>query len=493
MTASVIQKLSSSAIGSNSNHSTSSTSSSKRFGNVVSITVRKDDPKNKNKKAGIKLKQDSKGKVKVKNVASNGLFGDTELEVGDIILSVNRKKLSDTEDPDEIMKWVHKYTTITVAVRKASSSSSSSESSVESSSVASTVASTPEKKNKKKKKKTKRSSASKEGEVDKTNETVTFTAEKRKNVDHAGLVFEIRNKDQLFVKDILPTSIFAKASATSDEGIELEIGDRILCVNEMNFRQFADVEYAYQIIRKSKVMVTLVVEKLAQKLKKKKNKKPPKRGSTRDWDKISKSSLRSVSTISTYKNDDIDDNSSIMSDSVMDDNDEFCIDDSKFITNSSRYDFEIESDFKIERYKPVKITVPKPHKFACSTTTVGLKFSMVKTLANDVLNSVEEDEEGVCNSGRTTSWVSVSKIDDDSFFSNTPLKIGDKVISINDTNLRESVIGDGQTHCIDTGLAYDACLKAKEFITMVVLKQDETFFEKSFCFDNSNTNLEWKY
>merc|ERR1711907_591639 len=139
-------------------------------------------------------KQDSNGKVKVKNVASNGLFGDTE-------------------DPDEIMKWVHKYTTITVAVRKASSSSSSSESSVESSSVASTVASTPEKK-KKKKKKTKRSSASKEGGVDKTNETVTFTAEKRKNVDHAGLVFEIRNKDQLFVKDILPTSIFAKASAT---------------------------------------------------------------------------------------------------------------------------------------------------------------------------------------------------------------------------------------------------------------------------------------
>merc|ERR1712048_784424 len=126
--------------------------------------------------------------------------GDTELEVGDIILSVNRKKLSDTEDPDEIMKWVHKYTTITVAVRKASSSSSSSESSVESSSVASTVASTPEKK-KKKKKKTKRSSASKKGEVDKTNENVTFTAEKRKKISDAGLtieidaglIFEIRN------------------------------------------------------------------------------------------------------------------------------------------------------------------------------------------------------------------------------------------------------------------------------------------------------------
>merc|ERR1712187_96324 len=180
MTASILDKLSSSAIGPNSNHSASSTSSNK-YGSFVSITVRKDDPQNKNRKAGIKLQQDSKGRVKVKNVASNGLFGDTELEVGDIILSVNRKRLSDTEDPDEIMKWVHKYTTITVSVRKASSSSSSSESSVESSS-------NPEKK-KKKKKKTKRSSASKKGEVDKTNENVTFTAEKRKNIDDAGLIF----------------------------------------------------------------------------------------------------------------------------------------------------------------------------------------------------------------------------------------------------------------------------------------------------------------
>merc|ERR1712224_242354 len=162
-------------------------------------------------------------------------------------------------------KIVHKYTTITVSVRKPSLFSCSSESSVESSSVASTVASAPEKK---KKKKTKRSSASKKGEEKKKN--VTFTAEKRKNVDHAGLVFEIRNKDQLFVKDILPTSIFTNVSSTRDESFTLEIGDRILCVNDMNFRQFADVEYAYRIIRKSKIMVTLVVEKQAQKLKKKK-------------------------------------------------------------------------------------------------------------------------------------------------------------------------------------------------------------------------------
>merc|ERR1740133_942381 len=85
------------------------------LGNLVSITVRKDNPK---AKAGIKLIQDRNGQVTVKNIASNGLFGNTELEVGDIILSVNRKRLSDGEGPDLLMKWVHKYNTISISVRK---------------------------------------------------------------------------------------------------------------------------------------------------------------------------------------------------------------------------------------------------------------------------------------------------------------------------------------------------------------------------------------
>merc|ERR1712187_555581 len=153
MTASILDKLSSSAIGPNSNHSASSTSSNK-YGSFVSITVRKDDPQNKNRKAGIKLQQDSKGRVKVKNVASNGLFGDTDLEVGDIILSVNRRRLSDGEGPDELMKWVHKYNTITVSVRKPSPTSESS--SLETSSVPSTSG-----KKKKKKKKTNNETAAK--------------------------------------------------------------------------------------------------------------------------------------------------------------------------------------------------------------------------------------------------------------------------------------------------------------------------------------------
>jgi hypothetical protein len=76
-----------SSIGNNiSTHSASSCYSQGdgSKGNLVSITVRKDIilANNPKAKTGIKLVQDSNGQVTVKNIASNGLFGDTELEVG---------------------------------------------------------------------------------------------------------------------------------------------------------------------------------------------------------------------------------------------------------------------------------------------------------------------------------------------------------------------------------------------------------------------------
>merc|ERR1712241_527974 len=125
---------------------------------------------------------------------------------------------------------------------------------------------------------------------------VTITAEKhaiaeidgtKNKNENVGLVLEIRNKDQLVVKDILPTSIFAASEATCNENVELNIGDRILCINDMSFRQFADVEYAYQILNKAKIVITLVVEKQ----KKKKKKKQKSTSSTSE--KIPKSSYSS--------------------------------------------------------------------------------------------------------------------------------------------------------------------------------------------------------
>mmetsp|Transcript_5952 Transcript_5952/g.12514 ORF Transcript_5952/g.12514 Transcript_5952/m.12514 type:complete len:152 (-) Transcript_5952:93-548(-) len=94
--------------------STSSSKGSAR-GNIVSITVRKDDPK---AKAGIQLEQDSEGTVTVTNIAKNGLFGDSDLEIGDIMLSVNKIRLSQGDGPEILMNAVHKNKTISISVRK---------------------------------------------------------------------------------------------------------------------------------------------------------------------------------------------------------------------------------------------------------------------------------------------------------------------------------------------------------------------------------------
>ena len=326
-----------------------------------------------------------------------------------------------------------------------------------------------------------------------------------------------------------------------DTTTTLNIGDRILCINDMNFRQFADLEYAYRIIRRSKIMITLVVEKQPsddrEKKKTKNKKKTPSLPSTMTTRTISSSTITPVqSSFSLTINNDDDDTISISSiddsthsngkiaapsvkkkktttkkktkknkrrdhnnnllSSLSNDNDN---NNNLLMTNSSRYNFEVESDFKIEKYKPMTITVPKPHRFACSTDTIGIKFSLIKTMIGDVLNDVEEDgnEFVLCNgtTRKTTSWIAVTCIDKDSFFADTPLCVGDKIISINDTDLRESVanISINNNHFVDTRKAYQACLQAKEFISMVVLKQDANYFEKSFLFDTSVTNLEWKY
>lgn len=115
--ASAMAKTSCSSLQSNdsaqSNDSHNSTSS---YGSLSCITVRKEDP---SAKAGIQMKQDSNGQVTVTKIASNGLFAKTDLAVGDIVLGVNKKRLSKGEGPEVLMNIVHKYTTISIAVKKA--------------------------------------------------------------------------------------------------------------------------------------------------------------------------------------------------------------------------------------------------------------------------------------------------------------------------------------------------------------------------------------
>merc|ERR1712196_263296 len=75
---------------------------------------------NPDAKAGVKLEQDTNGRVRVKNIAKNGMFGDSELEIGDTILSVNRERLSGKNGPEVLLKAAKKHHTITVSVRKGS-------------------------------------------------------------------------------------------------------------------------------------------------------------------------------------------------------------------------------------------------------------------------------------------------------------------------------------------------------------------------------------
>ena len=452
----------------------------------------------------------------------------------DIILSVNRKRLSDGEGPDLLMKWVHKYNTISISVRKPPPPSSSllpspgpGDGSNSSPSITPKT-STKTTKNKKKSVATtkKDKSTTTTDESNNKNKIVTITAEKPKSStstnnksnkdNNCGLVFEIQNK-KIVVVDILPNSMFFESQSSStttppeQQQQQLNIGDCILTINDMCFRKYADIDYAYQIMNKSKIIVILVVEK--QKVAQQKQKKIKKNSSSLSIKK--KSSSNKISKFHDEDDNDTSTTSSTSSNSTdNDDNDEFCssssshnkidrtipkkkkkatvIQPKKVLTNSSKYEFEIESEFKIEKYRPITITVPK-HFSSGHTESIGLEFQIIKTNKGDALNTViEHDNDTAALPPKTTSWIYVSKIDNDSLFENTPLKVGDKIISINDINLRNN----DHNKMIDTGIrqAYKACLKAKEFITMTILKDDETIFlEKSFTFDNSSTNLDWRF
>merc|ERR1712151_210174 len=164
------------------------------------------------------------------------------------------------------------------------------------------------------------------------------------------------------------------------ENVQLDVGDCIVCINDMSFRQFADVEYAYCVLNKAKIVVTLVVEKQQPKKTEKKNSI-----TSSTSKKIPKSSFSSSTSFHNDDDDDDDDATSATSyttNSAADD----CDDDgfygshskhgtdssketktkntksknkeqrsSLFKTNSSRYEFDVESDFKIEKYRAVTI------------------------------------------------------------------------------------------------------------------------------------------
>merc|ERR1712232_1022564 len=118
------------------------------------------------------------------------------------------------------------------------------------------------------------------------------------------------------------------------------------------------------------------------------------------------------------------------------------------------------------------ITAPKSRRSQDS----GLTFKLVRTT-----RPFGKDKKGSsAMRKKKATWVYVDKIDPDSLFAKTSLEVGDKIISINNIDLR---------HTPDPNLAYLTCSRSTESIALVVLKDEKVFKEKKLCFDKSITNL----
>lgn len=419
----------------------------------MSVTVRKDDPK---EKAGIRLESEANGRVKVANIATNGLFADSEVEIGDIILSINGKRLSRGEGPEKLIDVIARaQSKVTLVVKKGNMAPRVPEK--EKRDLSGTQDNNIKKKDtfylgQSQHKEDGSLQFSKKGEAAPKKKKIISTTISANKEDQpgdgeldetAGLELVVQKK-KLFVSHMGKESIFH----TTD----LEVGDRVLSINDCNFREFADAGYAAAIIRKANNAVTLVVQKGAKGFTAvgpsvQKEQKPTRQRSRsrsnssrsgRTTGKKDKSSLKRMPKRSTHSTVSDDSTDSISEASFGDD------------------DFEAVLP-KHKDYKEVVIAAPK----SFSTQEVGLSFDQEKN-----------------------KYIAVKKIEENSIFANTSLEPGDIVLEINDIDFRQKP---------DKLKALKACIKTKETVTLLVWKaQDKTYEEKAFDLDASTTNLNWQ-
>lgn len=419
----------------------------------TSVTVRKEDPK---EKAGIRLESEKTGRVKVTNIAKNGLFADTEIEIGDIVLSVNGKRLSRGEGPEKLMDAIAKAKEkVTVVVKKTKMKPRVAEKERKDTSDAQD--------NNVKKRDSydlSKSQSNDKGNRYLENEnkskpkgsvlSTTISANKEDQPgdgeldETAGIQFVIQHKI-MYVSHISKDSTF--------RATDLEVGDRVLSINDCNFREFADARYAAVLVKKAKNAVTLVVEKGAagftpvgpstEEQKPTRTRRRSRSDSSRtskSGTKKDKSSLKRMPKKSNHSAvSDIDSTDSLSEASFCDE------------------DFEAVLPGKQDEYREVVIAAPKEFK----TQGVGIEFDQVKN-----------------------KYLTISNIKDDSIFVNTSLEVGDIVLEINDVNVRKKP---------DKNKAWKACMKTKETVTLLVWKaKEKVYAEKQFDLDASTTNLEWQ-
>eukprot|EP00538_Stauroneis_constricta_P011289 CAMPEP_0119562282 /NCGR_PEP_ID=MMETSP1352-20130426/19963_1 /TAXON_ID=265584 /ORGANISM="Stauroneis constricta, Strain CCMP1120" /LENGTH=623 /DNA_ID=CAMNT_0007610643 /DNA_START=40 /DNA_END=1911 /DNA_ORIENTATION=- len=231
---------------------------------LISVTVRKDED-NQGKKAGIALVE-RKGAILVTKIAPDGLFHNTDVGVGDVVLSLNGKRIRKNQAPADIVKAITRSkATVTMVIKKADRKARRGVRSL-----------SPTKQRKMQREKDRQKN---------------YKGLRRRNPDGSLKLFN--PKDNAWAKEsddydqmtIVATKLFAKQACgvhfQESEGMvfvghitqdsifldtELEVGDRILQINEMNFREYATKIYAKKILERSPDDVELIVEKGRQNL-----------------------------------------------------------------------------------------------------------------------------------------------------------------------------------------------------------------------------------
>ena len=443
----------------------------------MSVTVRKDDVKDK---VGIRLEADINGRIRVVNIATNGLFANSEVEIGDIVLSVNGKRLGKGEGPEALLAAIAKASSkVTVVVKKTCieprvpDKPKKKASSIEDNNVVrvdtyyagqskhnedgSIAFHTKEEVEQKKIKKDKEAIVSCSISANKEDG-------KGNDIDESGGInFVVQNK-LLFVAGINKRSCFRKT--------DLAIGDRVLSINDCNFRSYADAAFALNIVVKAPSAVTIVVEKGVTEftpvssvdIEKScgaaptRNRKGSstesghlesrhshsKRNSKKDDSKGPKRKSSSKSSTSSLPKDDSTDTATVDSFDGYDDEDSFGGD-----------DIFVDLPLSQKRYKEVIIVAPK--KFA--SQEVGVLFKSYKN-----------------------RYVVVQEIQPNSIFAKTSLELGDIILEINGTDYRNNP---------DKLAAWKKCRTTKETVTMLVGKTGLKFKQEEFNLDGSVTNLEW--
>jgi C-terminal processing protease CtpA/Prc len=225
--------------------------------NFCSVTVRKSDPK---QKAGIRLEQETDGRIRVSNIASNGLFADSEIEIGDIVLSINSKRLTAGQGPEDLVDVIRNAKTKVTVVVKKTNMEPRKEAPVkknpdeisDNNTVRRDSYYTGKTKHKRDGSISLKYTDADDKKAAQTTDVTTISATKAIENEDAGLVFAIHNK-MLFLSEMAADSIFQDTS--------LEVGDRVLSINDMNFRGYADAAQAQTIVKKAKKAVTVIVEK----------------------------------------------------------------------------------------------------------------------------------------------------------------------------------------------------------------------------------------